>query len=509
AMATLTASERPRLHAQVAVAMEQAHAADLAPYYADLAYHYAQAQHRAKAIFYLEKAGDSAQARYQNEEALAYFKQLLAWQPAAEIRLTTHLKQGQLLHFVGQYDEALSVLQTGLDLAQKTKRLDLAAQLHTERASLYYAKGMFAESLSSLVTAEALSLQLHNDLLHAQILSQKGRSYLGQGEHAAALDHAQQALTLFQTCGDKVGMVEASRIISFVYGEQDRHEDAIAYSQQALLLAEQMENQLLIAQILFVGQCLPYYRLGQYEQALEIAKRAVQIAQSIGWKMGLCMGLNNLGLFYLQLEHYEQALDHLQQGLTINLEFGNQRDISYAYSNIGVAYFEMGTYGEALDYLQRGLQLKLELKMHLTIGYNYGYMALCQTAQGTYDAVLQTAVAHFQQHQEIQFDHAAGLVHLALAQTLAARDAGQPWTATMHTLLASVTSLTQLSATPTAYFETALESTRQYVLIHALIAYAQFLMQLDQPEAARIRLQEAKEIAVAAKLTQKLNLIRS
>ncbi|MCP4420847.1 MAG: hypothetical protein GY805_29915, partial [Chloroflexi bacterium] len=68
---------------------------------------------------------------------------------------------------------------------------------------------------------------------------------------------------------------------------------------------------------------------------------------------------------------------------------------------------------------------------------------------------------------------------------------------------------TQLPATPTAYFETALESTRQHVLVHALIAYAQFLMQSEQPEAARTRLQAAKEIAVAAKLTQKLSRIEN
>ncbi len=47
----------------------------------------------------------------------------------------------------------------------------------------------------------------------------------------------------------------------------------------------------------------------------------------------------------------------------------------------------------------------------------------------------------------------------------------------MHTLLESVTLLTQLPATPAAYFEIALESTRQDVFVHALIAYAQFLIQ--------------------------------
>src|SRR5262249_36423578 len=56
----MTFAQRQEHHRAVAAWYERTHAADLSPFYAILAYHWAGARDESKAIDYLEKAGDQA-----------------------------------------------------------------------------------------------------------------------------------------------------------------------------------------------------------------------------------------------------------------------------------------------------------------------------------------------------------------------------------------------------------------------------------------------------------------
>ena len=137
-------------------------------------------------------------------------------------------------------------------------------------------------------------------------------------------------------------------------------------------------------------------------------------------------------------------------------------------------------------------------------GETYGYTALSQVALGAYVAALTTALSHFQLQQEIEADNSYGLVHLAIAQMLAA----QP--AELEGVMGSLTPLTQLAVTPVAYFEAALAAaTPQPVRLHVLMAYGRFLGQRGQAEAARARLEEAQALAQASQLTHKLHHIEA
>jgi ABC-type oligopeptide transport system substrate-binding subunit len=72
--ASLTTTQRQRLHGQVAEAMERVCPADLEA----LAYHYDRASNGGKAIQYLLKAGDRARGLYAFDEAIAHYERALA-----------------------------------------------------------------------------------------------------------------------------------------------------------------------------------------------------------------------------------------------------------------------------------------------------------------------------------------------------------------------------------------------------------------------------------------------
>ena len=71
-------AQRRQLHRAMAEWHERLYAGDLAPYYALLAEHWSKAEDMAKAIVYLERAGEQAQQRGDYDEAIRYINESLA-----------------------------------------------------------------------------------------------------------------------------------------------------------------------------------------------------------------------------------------------------------------------------------------------------------------------------------------------------------------------------------------------------------------------------------------------
>lgn len=71
-------SKRRLLHRQVALALETLHADDLDAVSAQIALHYEQAGHLAQAITFYDRAAQSAQRLYANDEAVGHLRRSLA-----------------------------------------------------------------------------------------------------------------------------------------------------------------------------------------------------------------------------------------------------------------------------------------------------------------------------------------------------------------------------------------------------------------------------------------------
>jgi class 3 adenylate cyclase len=78
-------AQRRQLHRAVAEWYERTYADDLVPYYPLLAQHWGKAEDMAKAIPYLERAGEQAQQRGDYQEAIRYFNESLALNAQAAV----------------------------------------------------------------------------------------------------------------------------------------------------------------------------------------------------------------------------------------------------------------------------------------------------------------------------------------------------------------------------------------------------------------------------------------
>ncbi|MBC7870076.1 MAG: protein kinase, partial [Chitinophagaceae bacterium] len=136
----LNAPNQEDFHRRVAQAIEQVHADDLAPYYADLTRHYNVTGDLEKERHFAALAGESAVARYANDQALIFLNRALALTPDTDAlgRFTILLTREKIYIAQGARElreqdiQALLALANDLGVEQKAWAQERLANYHLD-----------------------------------------------------------------------------------------------------------------------------------------------------------------------------------------------------------------------------------------------------------------------------------------------------------------------------------------------------------------------------------------
>jgi predicted ATPase/class 3 adenylate cyclase len=162
---SVSLSRRKALHRTIAESIEALFSERLDELAATLAYHYERAEVRRKAILYLAKAADRAQASYANEEAIRFYRAALkqadllksdrtgAGFETGEL-LKLQEKLGDVLLNAARYEEARSVFRDALAMLPDGFRLD-RARLLRKQGKAWFNQRRNEECLASYDLAEA------------------------------------------------------------------------------------------------------------------------------------------------------------------------------------------------------------------------------------------------------------------------------------------------------------------------------------------------------------------
>ncbi len=96
--------------------------------------------------------------------------------------------------------------------------------------------------------------------------------------------------------------------------------------------------------------------LGKYQDALDLAARAVTASKSLS-KDSQAKALTNHGLACRYLGHHQKALDSYKASLNLNQELGDFMSIARNYSNIAVIHLLTGKYAAGMEACQAAIQL--------------------------------------------------------------------------------------------------------------------------------------------------------
>jgi predicted ATPase/DNA-binding SARP family transcriptional activator len=365
---TMLRERQEQSHRQVAEAMEQFYADNLAERYEQLAYHYDRSGVIEKAIEYLLNAGEKARRSYLNDAAIHYFQRALEQleksppdRRAKEWRLEARQGFGQTYFGTGKLAEAEVAFQQAIALGRE---IGLAAD---ELVRLYHWLGevlwwqqRYDEQIR--IGEEGLALVGDNtESTGAALMNQTialGHAYLGNAEKTQELSertahfigrlpYSEELrpayLHLAVTCRNHKRIEEAQQWLQALEQKAQRHHDlralagvhllmgalladsgnfhgAMPHRRQALDLFIQIGDtkQAFSRAGEMMRHCLV---LGELQKAEEYADRGVAMVESdfqIKNRPGYHILMSTLVLCqggrYKEIESFQQAIQHYQAG---------------------------------------------------------------------------------------------------------------------------------------------------------------------------------------------------
>lgn len=413
-----------QLHLLAAQAYEQLYAADLGPYYADLAYHYSQAQAEERERRYATLAGKRAAKEFANLEAVRYLGQALALTPTQDLvaQCELLLAREEVYDRLGEREAQAQDLATLKDLGELLDdntwraRVALRQAKYTEATGDYAAaiaaaqevvaleqqgertiEGYLAwgDALNSQGAYEAARVQFEEALARsapwpkakANSLHRLGMICRHQSDYGAAQAYYEQSLQIHRQIQNLTGEAGVLNSLGGLYGDQGDHVRARESYEQYLAVCRQMGYRR--------GEGSALNNLGavsgdqgDYTGAKGYFEQALRIRREVGDRYGEGYTLNNLGLIDRGLGDYAGARSYLRDSLSIYEQIGDRRGEALALSNLGLVSWTLGAHGEALEHLQRSLALFQEMGDRRSAGMllvGLGLVALhlddAQTAQ--------------------------------------------------------------------------------------------------------------------------------
>ena len=134
-----------------------------------------------------------------------------------------------------------------------------------------------------------------------------------------------------------------------------------------------------------------YYRLGEYNQAIELHRKALLIRNQINGEdhANVATIYSNLALVYATLNEYNQAKDLNEKALLIRKKlFGEDHaDVAITYNNLASVYYGLGEYNQAKELHEKALMIckKIFDEDHADVATSYNNLATVYDTLGEYN----------------------------------------------------------------------------------------------------------------------------
>jgi len=313
-----------------------------------LAYHYARSSVDDKALLYLKRAGDRAEARAAYAAAEGYYRELVArLDHAGQVRAAARLceKLGQVLIVTARYAEALVVLERTITVYQAENNLD--------------AEGRVAARI--------------------------GRAHASQGTPEVGLTRLQRHVDRLEAGAASPSLAALYTVLADIYAYTGAYREGLAAAKRAVDIARQVGHDTLLAdaQVIY-GDLLSL--LGRGEEALSAFQAGIAVADTSGNVRALADGLNGLAHFYVHLGEFGPSIDYIDRAHAVATRAGVQEWIAFHWMHRGFIHFSSGDWGEARRNCEQALALYDQIAAIWSSAHPLMTLGLICYGEGDWDA---------------------------------------------------------------------------------------------------------------------------
>ncbi len=240
------------------------------------------APYRAKAVRYLEAAGDAATAFYSNADAFSNYEAALGQagdDPEAAARLLE--KQGDVALRLGRVDTAIEVWERALDHHSGREDLEHVAELHRKIGAGLAHKGERKQAIEHHQRGINLIKDGEPSLALVRLYEEAAWLYLQTGDNMLAIYASEKALRLAERLGEVRAASRAHGIFGRVFGRIGDTAKALENLERAVELARGSDAHETVLALMALAHHLESSN-GDYTGAGEIYREALTLAQQIG-----------------------------------------------------------------------------------------------------------------------------------------------------------------------------------------------------------------------------------
>ncbi|RKU20233.1 hypothetical protein C6503_06580 [Candidatus Poribacteria bacterium] len=301
-----------------------------------------------------------------------------------------------------EQSEALSEMAIELDnfravfrFAQENAKWHLFGQLAVALSEFFYVRGLWNDGLEWLKQAEIELNQQVNEgqelkdasetdemSLHLMTIAELqvalAKIYNEQQERETARRLCENALQIFRTLGQQLGIVKALNRLGIIARYEEKLEEADIRFTEALAIAKVLGNKWHIAFTLNNLGLTAYHRR-HFEEARLRYTESLHLAREIGDKQSIAYTLNNLGKTVQQQGLREEAKHYYTESLRLTRGLStSSTGIPYLLDSFGKEALRRGSYEEARHYYTESLEYRKENSSPREIAdslYQFGQLA--------------------------------------------------------------------------------------------------------------------------------------
>ena len=362
----LSYGRRRLLHRRAAETLEKVRPDDAAI----LSWHFEQAQEPGKAARYALQAGLAAKTVFAYAKARTLFSRALVLlqqeakflqEPEAitanrHLRIQALARRGWALRLLG---DMTAYVRDSQEVARLARQLDdnrTLAHLCWREAYTHRWFCRYPEARAAAEEGLNLSQAITGDsLLAAMCRREVGLAAREMGDYRPAQASLEQALQLFITLNEIVGEIHTLGNLSTLYTRLGEYEQAIKLARQALVRCEEaelpFERRLSLADL---GAAV--IQVGDKDLARQCFLESLAIARQIADRTMEIFCLGHLGWLCLKLKRPAQALEYLQTALRLAENIDSRTEQSWLWSGLAEAHRLTDALDLALEHVRRALE---------------------------------------------------------------------------------------------------------------------------------------------------------
>lgn len=367
--ASLLRRERKAMHKQVAETLEQLYAAAIEPHVADFAYHYYSAEVWEKALEYAQRAGEKAEAMYAPHEAIEQFSRAVqaAEQLSAPLSGLLHAR-GHAYETIGDFERARADYERALDAAQRAHASRAAWQAFIDLGFLWASRD-YTRAGEYFQAALTLARTLNDAPTLAHTLNRIGNWYVNLDQPEPALRYHQEALEIFRDAEDQNGIAETLDLLGLTNEIAGNLLQAYADLSESVALFRKLGNQPQLISSLAELSSLGETYLGNtmvtapltLGDMTALVEQARVLARHIGLRSGEAYAQTMLGLYRGYYGEYDSALQLARRSLQLTKEIEHAQWNCFAHNLLGWLYLDLFSLADAQRESERAVSLAQQI----------------------------------------------------------------------------------------------------------------------------------------------------